>query len=57
MTTPVTLETRRPFGPCERDDEGNCIGRCGRRGHLGRPLNVAEWLHFFGQNARAKDSP
>lgn len=39
---------RRPFGPCERDAARNCLGKCGRRGHLGRPLTAAEWLSFFG---------
>jgi hypothetical protein len=38
----------RPFGSCKRDANGNCVGTCCRPGHLGRPLTIAEWLHFFG---------
>lgn len=43
---------KRPFGPCERDENGMCLGKCGRRGHLGRKLTVEEWLSFFGPNAK-----
>lgn len=45
---------KKPFGPCERDADGVCTGKCGRRGHLGRPLTIEEWLHFFGNTARTK---
>ncbi len=39
----------RPFGMCKRDAEGNCLGKCGRPGHLGRALTIEEWMFYFGR--------